>query len=159
MSKAVHAVALLFAVSISARAQDWRQQLKADLVTISNGKMTSNDVGLYKIEVPGFQPGQFQVKIHSEAPAVGPISRDNFVSLTTLMASTVFITALAEGYKVPASEFMQHLDYTQLKSAIGTPDLELNVIMTKEGMQLEVVNNSSGQKTRQTMTWEQVFAK
>ena len=159
MTKAVHAVALLLVVAIPASAQDWRLQLKADLVTINRGKMASNDVGLYKIEVPGYQPAQFQVKIHSEAPAAGPISRDNFVSLTTLMASTVFITALAEGYRVPASEFMQHVDYTQLKSAIGTPDLELNLTMTNEGMQLEVANNSSGQKTRQTMTWDQVFAK
>jgi len=54
------------------------------------------------------------------------------------MASTVFITALAEGYKGPASEFLQHIDYTQLKSAIGTPDLESNPTMTKERMQLKV---------------------
>jgi hypothetical protein len=54
---------------------------------------------------------------------------------------------------------MQGLDYTQLKAAIGTPDLELNLTMTNEGMQFEVVNTSSGQKTRQTRTWEQVFAK
>ena len=37
--------------------------------------------------------------------------------------------------------------------------LELNLTMTNEGMQFEVVNTSSGQKTRQTMTWDQVFAK
>ena len=159
MTKAVHAITLLLVAAGPARAQDWHEQLKANLVTISSGKMTLSDVGLYKIQVPGYQAAQFQVKIHSEAPAAGSISRDNFVSLTTLMASTVFINALAEGYRVPASEFMQHIDFTELKSAIGTPDLELNVIMTTEGMQLEVVNNSSGQRTRQTMTWEQVFTK
>jgi hypothetical protein len=31
--------------------------------------------------------------------------------------------------------------------------------MTAEGMQLEIVNNSSNQRSRETMTWEQVFAK
>jgi hypothetical protein len=76
-----------------------------------------------------------------------------------MIASTLFITALAEGYQLPASQFLQHVDYTQLKAAIGTPDLELNLIMTNEGMQIEVANNSSGQKTRSTMTWEQVYAK
>jgi hypothetical protein len=67
--------------------------------------------------------------------------------------------ALAESHRVTATEFLQGLDYTQLKSAIGTPDSELNLTMTNEGMQCEVVNTSSGQETRQTMTWDQVFTK
>jgi len=159
VTKTFPLLTLLCVVGFSAAAQDWRQELKADLVTISGGKMTLNDVGLYKIEIPGYQAAQVQVKVHSEAPAAGIISRDNFVSLTTLMASTVFMTALAEGYRVAASDFIQHVDFTQLKSAIGTPDLELNLTMTNEGLQFEIVNNSSGQKTRQTMTWEQVYSK
>jgi hypothetical protein len=159
MINVFRAVALLVVVALPARAQEWRTQLKADLVTISSGKMTYSDVGLYKIEVPGYQTSQVQVKTHSEAPATGLISRDNFVGVTALMASTLSMGALAQGYQVAASDFMQHTDYTQLKSAIGTPDLELNLVMTDEGMQLEIANNSSGQKVRQTMTWEQVFAK
>lgn len=154
--KVVESSGLLLAMTMPARAQDWRQQLTVDLVTISNGRMTSDDVGLYKVEIPGNQPAPFQVRIHSEAPAGGLVSRDNCVSLTTMIASTVFITAFAESYKIPASEFMQHIDYTQLKSALGTPDLELNLTMTNVGMQVEV---ASGQKARQTMTWEQVYAK
>ena len=75
------------------------------------------------------------------------------------MFSMTFIATLSESYRVTASQFMQGLDYTQLKSAIGTPDLELNLVMTNEGMQLDVVNTASGQRTRQTMTWDQVFAK
>jgi len=109
--------------------------------------------------VAGYEPAQVQVKVHSEAPQGGLVSRDNFVSLTTLMFSTTFIAALSESYKVSASQFIQGLDYAQLKSAIGTPDFELNLTMTNEGMQFEVVNTSSGQKTRQTMTWDQVFGK
>lgn len=159
MTKTWEVLAFLLVAALPARAQDWRQQLKADLVTIANGKMTYNDVGLYKVEVPGYQPAQFQVRIHSEAPAAGPVSRDNFVSITSMTASTLSITALAEGYQIPASVFMQHFDYTQLKSTIGTPDLELNLTMTDEGLQIEVANNSSGQKTRSTMTWEQLYAK
>jgi len=69
------------------------------------------------------------------------------------------MTALAESYQVPASQFLQALDYTELKSAIVTPDMELNLVVTNEGMQFEVVNTASGQRTRQTMTWEQVYAK
>jgi|SRR5437667_1569009 len=159
MSKTFGGIMLLVLTATSTRAQDWRAQLKADAVVIRGGKMIYDEVGLYKLKVEGYEPSQVQVKVHSEAPQGGLVSRDNFVSLTTLMFSTTFIAALSESYKVSASQFLQGLDYTQLKTAIGTPDLELNLVMTNEGIQLEVVNTSSGQKTRQTMTWEQVFAK
>jgi hypothetical protein len=140
-------------------AQDWRAQLKANAVVIRGTKMIYDEVGLYKLKVAAYDPAQVQVKVHSEAPQGGLVSRDNFVSLTTLMFTMTFVAAMAESYQVSASQFMQGLDYTQLKAAIGTPDLELNLTMTNEGMQFEVVNTSSGQKTRQTRTWEQVFAK
>ena len=159
MTKALPGIILLLLAATLVSAQDWRTQLKADAVVIRGGKMIYDEVGLYKIKVTGYEPAQVQVKVHSEAAQGGVLSRDNFVSLTTLMFSMTFVAALSESYKVPASQFLQGLDYTQLKSAIGTPDLELNLTMTNEGIQLEVVNTSSGQKTRQTMTWEQVFAK
>lgn len=159
MTKTFAGIILVVLAATPMSAQDWRAQLKADAVVIRSGKMIYDEVGLYKIKVTGYEPAQVQVKVHSEAPQAGPVSRDNFVALTALMFSMTFTTALSESYKVPASQFLQGLDYTQLKSAIGTPDLELNLTMTSEGMQFEVVNTSSGQKTRQTQTWEQVFAK
>ena len=159
MTKAFAGIMLLSLAVTPVFAQDWRAQLKSDAVVIRGGKMIYDEVGLYKIKIAGYEPAQVQVKVHSEAPQGGPISRDTFVSLTTLMFTMTFVAALAESYRVTASQFLQGLDYTQLKSAIGTPDLELNLTMTNEGMQFEVVNTSSGQKTRQTQTWEQVFAK
>ena len=159
MNRAFPSIMLLVLAASPVAAQDWRAQLKADAVVIRGGKMIYNEVGLYKIKVEGYEPAQVQVKVHSEAPQGGLVSRDNFVSLTTLMFTMTFVAALSESYKVSASQFLQGLDYTQLKSAIGTADLELNLVMTNEGMQFEVVNTSSGQKTRQTMTWNQVFAK
>jgi hypothetical protein len=159
MTKRFWLIILFPLLGQSVGAQEWRQQLKSDVVTLRAGKMVYEEVGLFKLNVPGFQPAQFQVKVHGEAPQGGLVSRDNLVALTTSTFTTVFITALAEGYQVTASQFMQGLDYTELKSAIGTPDMELNLVMTNEGMQLEVVNTSSGQRTRQTMTWDEVFAK
>ena len=159
MTKTFAGIMVLVLAATPGSAQDWRAQLKADAVVIRGGKMIYDEVGLYKLKVAGYEPAQVQVKVHSEAPQGGLVSRDNFVSLTTLMFTTTFIAALSESYRVTASQFMQGLDYAQLKSAIGTPDLELNLTMTNEGMQFEVVNTSSGQKTRQTQTWEQVFAK
>jgi hypothetical protein len=159
MAKLFLRIGLLLLAAAPVTGQDWRPQLRADAVVIRDGKMLYDQVGLYRIKVPGYAPAQVQVKVHSEAAQGGSVSRDNFVSLTTLMFSMTFIAALSESYKVPASQFLQGLDYSQLKSVIGTPDLELNLVMTDEGMQLEVVNAPPGQRTRQTMTWEQVFAK
>lgn len=154
------AVAAVFAAFSSvASAQEWRNELKSDVVVVRAGKMIIEEVGLYKLGVAGYQPSQVQVKIHSEAPVGGAIGRDNFVSLTTLTFTTVFLTALAEAYRVPASQFLEGVDYTELTNPIGTPDLELNLVMTNEGMQLEVVNTASGERTRHTMTWAEVFAK
>ena len=159
MTKLFLRIAVLLLAAAPVSGQDWRAQLKADAVVMRGGKMLYEEVGLYRIKVPGYAPAQVQVKVHSEAAQGGLVSRDNFVSLTTLMFSMTFIAALSESYKVPASQFLQALDYSLLKSAIGTPDLELNLVMTDEGMQLEVVNAPPGERTRQTMTWEQVFAK
>jgi len=159
MTKAFWGIVLLCLVATPVRAQEWRAQLKADAVVIRGGKMIYNEVGLYKIKVPGYDSTQVQVRVHSEAPLGGLVSRDNFVSLTTLMFTMTFVAALSESYQVPASRFLQGLDYTQLKTAIGTPDLELNLVMTNEGMQFEVVNTSTGQETQQTQTCAQVFAK
>ena len=159
MTKAFPNILLVLLAATPVSGQDWRGQLKSDAVIIRSGKMLYDEVGLYRINVTGYAPAQVQVKVHSEAAQGGLVSRDNFVSLTTLMFSMTFIAALSESYKVPASQFLQGLDYSQLKSAIGTPDLELNLVMTDEGMQLEVVNAPPGQRTRQTMTWEQFFAK
>ena len=158
MTKTLSLLTLSILLWTPVRAQEWRDQLKSDVVTLSGGKMLYDEVGLFKLNVPGFQPAQVQVKVHSEAPQGGLVSRDNFVALTTLTFTTVFITALAESYQVSASQFLQGLDYTELKSAIGTPDMELNLVMTNEGMQLDVVNTSTGQRSRQTMTWDQVYS-
>src|SRR2546422_4922354 len=159
MTKTFAGIMVLVLAATPGSAQDWRAQLKADAVVIRGGKMIYDEVGLYKLKVEGYEPSQVQVKVHSEAPQGGLVSRDNFVSLTTLMFSTTFIAALSESYKVSASQFLQGLDYTQLKSAIGTPDFELKLTMTNEGMQFEGVKTSSGQKPRQSSAWDQVFGK
>ncbi len=159
MTKLFLRIVLLVLPAAPVSGQDWRAQLKGDGVVIRDGKMLYDEVGLYRIKVPGYAPAQVQVNVHSEAAQGGSVSRDNFVSLTAFMFSMTFLAALSESYKVPASQFLHGLGYSRLKSAIGTPDLELNLVMTDEGMQLEVVNAPPGQRTRQTMTWEQVFAK
>ena len=157
--RTLHVLVVLLLLAPFAQAQEWRDELKADVVKIHDSKMHWDEVGLYKIQLPGQALTQVQVKVHAEAPANGVISRDNFVALTTYTFTTLFLSMLAEANNVPASQFLQAVDYTELKAPIGTPDLELNLVMTDEGMQIELVHTASGGKTRQTTTWAEAYAK
>lgn len=98
-------------------------------------------------------------RLRSEAPAAGVISRDNFVALTTQVFTSIMIMALAEAYEVPASTFMNGFDYKKLSAPIGTPDLEINIIMTGEGLQIELVDTGSNERSRFTETWDNFFKK
>lgn len=150
---------LLLLAAGAVRTQEWKQQLSKELVTIQAGKMVSEEYQLAKIKVPGFEESQLQLKVHAEAPAVGLVSRDNFVAFTTQFVVITFFTVYTEAYQVPASQFIQAVDFTELAAPIGTPDVELNLYMTDDGFQFEWVNTATAQRTRSTMTWAEVFAK
>ncbi len=121
--------------------------------------MVADEYDLVKIAVPNYEATQFQVKVHAEAPAGGLISRDNFVALTAQMTIVTFMTVYAQWYKAPALDFLQAVDFTELAAPIGTPDVELNLFMTDEGVQFEWVNTADGQRRRWTSTWAEVFGK
>lgn len=154
----IAALALLL-IAPGLYAQDWREQLSREAVTIKDGKMVYEQTGLAKLEIAGYEPARFQVRVRSEAPAKGVISRDNFVSLTAQTFVTLFLMVFAEAYEVPASAFLEGFEYTELAAPIGTPDVELNLAMTSEGIQIEIVNTASGERSRHTETWAQVFKK
>ena len=149
-------IALAVMTSVG-QAQDWQQELSEDLVTIEGGKMVLEDFGIIQVAFEGYEPVQHQVKVHAEAPEGGVVTRDNFVAITTTMAITTWFTMFAEGYQASASDYFGAVSFTDLDAPIGNPDLELNIYMTDEGMQFEVVNTQTGQRTRQTMTWAEWF--
>ncbi len=146
-------------VAAPVQAQEWREELLEEAVELRDGKMVIEEFGLVKIAFPGYEAAQFQVKLYSEAPATGVISRDNFVAWTAMMNMILLLGRSAIAYQVSAIDFMQGWDFTELKAPIGTPDLEVNLYMTGEGVQLEEVDTASGQRSRQTMTWAEVYAK
>ncbi|MCR4409140.1 MAG: hypothetical protein QHH43_00535 [Candidatus Saccharicenans sp.] len=152
-------IALLLLIAIRLPAQEWRDLLVRDAVAIKGGKMVYEEVGLVKIEVPDHESAQFQLKLKSEAPATGVISRDNFVAITTQVFISTLIMAIAEAYEVPVSTFINGFDYKELSTPIGTPDLEINLIMTRDGIQIELVNTESNQRSRFTETWDNFFKK
>ena len=139
------------------QAQEWREELLEEAVELRDGKMVIEEYGLVKIAFAGYEASQFQVKLYSEAPATAVISRDNFVAMTAMMQLTILLNAFAEAYQVSATDFIKAWDLTELEAPIGTPDLEVNLYMTAEGMQIEVVNTASGERTRHTTTWAEVY--
>lgn len=138
--------------------EEWRQQLSKELVTVRGQKMVADEYDLVKIEVPGYEPVQLQMKVHAEAPAGGLISRDNFVAITTQMVVMTFLVVYAEAYQIPARQFLDAVDFTELAAPIGTPDVELNLFMTDEGLQFEWVNTADGRRSRWTSTWAEFYA-
>ena len=148
-------IACLFTAPLG--AQEWKQTLSKELVTVKDGKMTSEEFSLAKIAVPGYEPVQLQIKVHAEAPHGGLVSRDNFVALTAQMMILVFYGVYAQAYQVNALDFIQAVDFTELAAPIGTHDIELNLFMTEEGMQFEWVNTADGQRSRWTSTWAEVY--
>lgn len=158
MSRPVAMLLLLLPAAAHAQERDWRAELRADQVTIRDGKMVSREYRLYELVFPGTDPISMQVSIHSEAPAEGLISRDNFVAITTTWTMSVLITAIAAQFDVPVSAFMNALRMQDLESPVGLPDLELNFVMTAEGMQVEAVTTADGTRERSVIKWAELFS-
>lgn len=133
-------------------------ELRSDQVVVSEGKFRYSETGVMTIAIPGYEETTLQYQVNSEAPASGPISRDNFMGMTAQLATMVMIMAFAEGYEVPASVFLENVDIQETEGLIGNPDVRLNLFMTGEGMQVEIIG-PDGQPARFTRTWQQVFGK
>ena len=146
-------IVILLPFSCFAQDKDWAQELAEDMIEIVDGTMLFDEVGICKMAFEGYQPASVQVKIHSEAPAEAGISRDNFVAYTSTMTWVLLTSSFAELYKITASVFLQGFKYEELDSLIGKADLEFNIYMTGQGMQIEIVNTSTGQKNRITQLW------
>ncbi len=153
----VCAVVLGLALTGQALGQtDWREDLKSDLVAERDGKLVLEEYVIYRLRVSGYEPSDVQVKFYSEAPADGTISRDNFVAYTTTFGTFVLLTSFAQAYQVSAAELLDGLESTELEKPIGTPDMELNIFMTGEGIQVELVDTATGQRSRMVETWEEL---
>lgn len=147
---------------IDAAETDIEKKLFKETVKIDDGKMTSTEFGL--LSFPMLSDERTQFKLYAEAPAVGVISRDNFVAITTLMQAMILfqIAAVAHSeYAITCAEFMENptevFDIDELDEPIGRVDLEINFYMNKGGLQIEVINSKKGNTNRHTMTWAEVF--
>jgi len=150
-------MALSLFTSTGSAQEDWRAFLQKDLVEVQGDLIVWDHFVLERLEFAGAEPIQFQVKYHSEAPAEGVMSRDMFVALSTEANTILLFGILSEAYQVSFSDFLDAYDSEPLDAPIGTPDLELNLVMTGEGVQFEIVNTATGERTRETTTWTDIF--
>lgn len=146
--KLMGSVAILASVlaAPSAIAGDWRKELAAPLVKIAGGKMIYEEFELCSgAAQEGTETSSIEVRTRSEAPNSKFISRDNFVALTAAMSMELL-------------EQFGDLDCKTLDAPIGAADVEITFHMAEAGMQVEVSNTGTGQKSRSTMRWEDLFA-
>jgi hypothetical protein len=94
----------------------------------------------------------------AEAPANGFISRDNFLMLAADLALNMRIWFVDQ--IVPGLTPMQAVGAATCKSiaqAVGDVDLELEIVMTPNGIVRTIRENRSGSEDQQTATWEQIL--
>lgn len=128
-------------------AADWKKELARPLVKVVSNQMVYEEFALCTVPPDNndAEPSAFQMKTRSEAPHGQFISRDYFVAITAMLQTEIL------------GQFGD-VDCTPLKSPIGTPDLEIKLVMTQEGMQVETTDTKTGQKNRETLRWDDIFA-
>jgi len=144
----VFAVGLILSMPSILIAQEWCEELRADLVVLRDGKMVIEEYSIERINLPGYAPAEYQVKFYMEAPQDGTISRDFFVGFSTYHGITILQTMLAEGYEVSAAAFLAAYESEDLDAPIGTPDLEVSIFMTGEEFQMEIRNPTTNETIR-----------
>lgn len=137
-------VYLSFLILSSAFAgMNWQEELKKDAIVIKGGKMVLEEYGIIAGVDETGEATSIQIKIYSEAPADGFISRDNFIITTT---GLYFPLVLEMG------------EFKEIDQPIGTVDWEFNIYMNKTGLQFEWKdNNQNAVLAKETMTWESMM--
>ena len=135
---------------------DWQKELLEEAVEVREEKMVIEEFGL--LSIPSAPDAGMQLRLYSEAPAAGVVSRDNLVAITTVLQTT-FLLELAMSLAVnPDVESLRDLyDYKELDEPIGNADLEINIYMSKGGLQMEFRDTRTNQTDRSTMTWKELF--
>jgi len=133
----------LISISSSFAQKDFSARLKKEIVKIEAGKYVSNDYELLK-----FSNGNtMQIKVSATCP-VEVMTRDNFISIYSTISIMMLLATFSEaGLEIP--------DMKELDELIGDPDITYNIVMAKNGMQIQVIT-AQGKKNA-TMKWDDLF--
>lgn len=122
------------------------KKLKEDLVNVIDNNYVIDDFLLIKTGEK-----QFQIKMSANAP-LDIINRDNFISIYSTFGTMMLLSIFEEdGYSIT------DLDITDLDELIGQAEITINLIMAKNGMQMQIITDEGTERI--TMTWEEVLGK
>lgn len=123
--------------------KDYSSELKKQIVKIEAGKYVSTD-----LQYLTFSDGSTkQLKITSSCP-VDIVGRDNFIYMySSLSMALVLQTFTAAGLEMP--------DMKELDELIGDPDITYNLVMAKNGIQIQVKTAEGNENV--TMQWSEIF--
>ncbi|HSV88145.1 MAG TPA: hypothetical protein VLH61_05840 [Bacteroidales bacterium] len=123
--------------------QDYPSLMRKDIVTIKDGRFTAQEFMLLSY----YDGSTVQVKISASSP-VEIMSRDFFVSFFSSNAIILLLAMLEEaGGELP--------DIREIDELIGDPDITINFVMTRIGVQTQVITFDSRENF--TMSWEEFF--
>ena len=125
-----------------------------DVVDVKLGHFLYESYSLCEVKTPNSKNSRFQVRTSAKAPAKGVVSRDNFVAYVTAV-STLLQANWAVSAGAAPSQFSEIFDCDEIKAAIGKVDIEVSVVMTADGIQVEYTDHSTGQNSRRTTKWEE----
>ena len=142
----------------NAAKADWQKALLEDAVEVKGDKMTILEFGW--LSFPSVPEASMQLKIYSEAPANGVISRDNFVSITSVL-QTVSLLDIAVAMGATANENSESLaelfDFAALAEPIENVDLAINIYMHKGGIKMKFTDVRANETERYTMAWKELL--
>ena len=140
---------------------DIKTFLLSDIVQVKDGKFIIEEYRICQVtrpeELGGGSTVPIKVKRHVEAPAKGVVSRDNFIKVSTETLNGLgisFVGQLIEG--ITAEQAMTALVCQQFFDPIGAYDYEVNLTMDANGMKLNILETTSGEKVEQSLPWMQL---
>lgn len=123
--------------------QDIQAKMRQDIVSIKEGRFTAQEFMLLTYH----DESTIQVKISASAP-VDVMSRDFFVSFFSSNSILMLIAMLDEaGDEIPAIREIDEL--------IGDPDITINFVMTRNGVQTQVITFDT--RENYTLSWDEVL--
>ena len=133
----------LLSIDSTFAQKDFSARLKKEIVKIDAGKYVSNDYQYLKFS----NENTMQIKVSASCP-VEVMTRDNFINIYSTISTMMLLATFAEaGVEIP--------DMKELDELIGDPDITYNIVMAKNGMQIQVITAQG--KENVTMKWDDLF--
>lgn len=134
---------LLFSFGNAQLTKENKERLLKDLVTVTPQKFTFKEINLFSNKTD--KSVQILIMADSDKDF---ISRDNFLSTVD---SIVFM--IISG--MYTTEELAKYDIKEIDDLIGSPDVTIKIVMTKDGVQILVTTKNGTNK--ETLSWDELL--